>query len=117
LFSCGRRATDSDQSVNARRDCPAVVVGLRLGRRVKKARREKPQHFPIRGTNSGPIEKAIPVTRLGQSQPIRALFLTKAFPLGGAAAFPEIGRPLASHFQLPCQTEAVADTVRSRLAA
>jgi len=51
-----------------------TAVWLWLGRRVKKARREKSPRSPIRGTNSRPIEKAIPVTRLGESQPVRALF-------------------------------------------
>ena len=47
-------------------------------------------------------------------QPVRALFLTKAFPLGGAVPFPEIGRPLPATSNCPAtKTEAVADEVTS----
>jgi hypothetical protein len=55
--------------------------------------------------NNHPIERAVPVTRHGHASPSRPGFSKKAFPLGGAAPFPEIGRPLASHFQLPCPSK------------
>jgi hypothetical protein len=43
-----------------------------------------------------------------------SLVFERGFSLGWGRPFPEIGRPPASHFQLPCtQTEAIADTLRS----